>query len=375
MEVWFCWQSFHVVDLLFFPVIVFPNGFGFRSPLFSGLEPPSNRPFIQAALLCLKTRTARTAPRETLRACSAPCTAGRRTAASCPTRTRPTRRAHDAEPAGRRRVAVLGPGRLRRDARRRAPLPRGPRRAATAPAPAPAPSPAPSPASAAAPKAEAARPLYPIAHVTKLYSHPQAWGQCTAFLARFLGKAERCDAGSTSGAAERVAADGVPTSAAVSSELAARLTGLTVLARHIQDRKDNRTRFFVLRRRDSQDGAAEADLVKELAGIGTTAPRAAPTWTRRRDADARKVTTLVSFAADDAQFFSKLHKAMAQAQPYLRHGTSIRPVLGPARRGTVICVVEVPGDARWRLASVQEALTAVDGVHAWKTLGRWHSDA
>ena len=90
-------------------------------------------------------------------------------------------------------------------------------------------------------------------HISTVYSHPQALGQCEKFLAQHLPKAEKQDVSSTSKAAERVAAEG-PTcqSAAISSSLAAEMNGLEVLAKGIQDRDDNATRFFILKNRGSE---------------------------------------------------------------------------------------------------------------------------
>ncbi|KAK3692058.1 Prephenate dehydratase-domain-containing protein [Podospora appendiculata] len=91
-----------------------------------------------------------------------------------------------------------------------------------------------------------ATPLAGLAHIRRVYSHPQALGQSAAFLATYLRGVELVDVSSTSRAAELTAADESGTSAAVASELAAEAMGLEVLARSIEDREDNTTRFFVL---------------------------------------------------------------------------------------------------------------------------------
>ncbi|KAF2750058.1 PDT-domain-containing protein, partial [Sporormia fimetaria CBS 119925] len=90
-----------------------------------------------------------------------------------------------------------------------------------------------------------------LTHLTKLYSHPQAWGQCTRFLSSHLRGLERQDVSSTSKAAELVARDPSRTSAAISSALSAQQHGLQVLVRGIEDRSDNTTRFLVIRRKDT----------------------------------------------------------------------------------------------------------------------------
>ncbi|KAF2868362.1 Prephenate dehydratase-domain-containing protein [Massariosphaeria phaeospora] len=101
-----------------------------------------------------------------------------------------------------------------------------------------------------------------ISGIRTLYSHPQAWGQCTAFLAARFPDTERIDVSSTSRAAQLVAQDASGASAAVSNAAAAALFNLDVLARGIQDRQDNCTRFLVLRKRDADsdaDSATQAD--------------------------------------------------------------------------------------------------------------------
>jgi prephenate dehydratase len=69
-------------------------------------------------------------------------------------------------------------------------------------------------------------------------------GQCRGFL-RARGIVAR-PGPDTAGSAEAVAKAGDPTLAALASELAAEIHGLTVLARHIEDQATNTTRFLVM---------------------------------------------------------------------------------------------------------------------------------
>ncbi|KAI1006999.1 hypothetical protein K3495_g1220 [Podosphaera aphanis] len=85
-------------------------------------------------------------------------------------------------------------------------------------------------------------------HIKRLYSHPQAWGQCDIFLSTHLTRAERIDVSSTSRAAELAKMDASGNSAAIASKLAADVYGLDILAEKIEDRDDNMTRFFILRK-------------------------------------------------------------------------------------------------------------------------------
>jgi chorismate mutase / prephenate dehydratase len=82
--------------------------------------------------------------------------------------------------------------------------------------------------------------------IKKIYTHPQPLGQCRAWLDGNLPEAEIVEASSTSQAA-RLAAKSRG-AAAIASRLAARLYGLRVLARDIQDFDQNMTRFLVLGR-------------------------------------------------------------------------------------------------------------------------------
>lgn len=90
------------------------------------------------------------------------------------------------------------------------------------------------------------RPLASLKHIQRLYSHPQAFGQCTAFISTYLKDVEIFEVSSTSKAAEIVSKDTTGTWAAISSELAAKLHGLDFLGKSIEDREDNTTRFFVI---------------------------------------------------------------------------------------------------------------------------------
>lgn len=81
----------------------------------------------------------------------------------------------------------------------------------------------------------------------RILSHPVALAQCT----RFLDAHPHADAVAvhdTAGAAQEVAKQGSPRFGAVAPLGAAERYGLEVLAADLQDRADNQTRFFVVRR-------------------------------------------------------------------------------------------------------------------------------
>lgn len=82
--------------------------------------------------------------------------------------------------------------------------------------------------------------------ITKIYTHPQAWGQCETFLNKHFKGVERQDVSSTSKAAEIVANDTTECSGAIASRFAAEYHGVDILEENIEDRADNTTRFLIL---------------------------------------------------------------------------------------------------------------------------------
>lgn len=89
-------------------------------------------------------------------------------------------------------------------------------------------------------------PLSRLKHITRIYSHPQVWGQCENFLSAYLNNIECIDVDSTSKAAQLAAEDVTGTSAAIASRLASKVYGLRILAEEIEDDTSNMTRFLVL---------------------------------------------------------------------------------------------------------------------------------
>ncbi len=85
-----------------------------------------------------------------------------------------------------------------------------------------------------------------LEEVRRVYSHPAALAQCDHFLAEH--KWEPVAVYDTAGAAKQLAAGQDHQAAVISSETAARLYRLTLLARGVEDRSDNYTRFLVIGR-------------------------------------------------------------------------------------------------------------------------------
>lgn len=91
-----------------------------------------------------------------------------------------------------------------------------------------------------------AKPMESLKHIKRLYSHPQAFGQCDAFISTYLKGVEIFEVSSTSKAAEIVSQDETGTWAAISNELASSMYGLDLLGKNIEDREDNTTRFLII---------------------------------------------------------------------------------------------------------------------------------
>ncbi|KAI0879237.1 Prephenate dehydratase-domain-containing protein [Hypoxylon argillaceum] len=221
------------------------------------------------------------------------------------------------------------------------------------------------------PQAARSRPLHPLAHVRRVYSHPQAFGQCAAFLGAWLRGVETVDVSSTSRAAELARADPSGASAAISSAAAATLLGdLDVLARDIEDRADNTTRFFVLRRGVDDFPSTSA------GGGGASIERKGEEEGEEGGEDgARGTKSLLSFTVPH-----RSPGALADVLSCFRRAglnlTSInsRPSLaGGAAAFEYVFFVEFEGhrfrDARGRVAAALEDVAAVARASRW--LGSW----
>lgn len=88
---------------------------------------------------------------------------------------------------------------------------------------------------------------YNLKEVKKIYSHPQALGQCSVFLKK-IKSAEIFPFYDTAGAA-KIISDSEEVSAAIASSEAAKIYGLKILRRNIQNNENNFTRFLVLGKR------------------------------------------------------------------------------------------------------------------------------
>jgi len=85
--------------------------------------------------------------------------------------------------------------------------------------------------------------------IKKVYSHPQALGQCHAFLKHL--NCELIPTYDTAGSVKMIKEQGLTDGAAIASGRAAEMYGMTIMAQEIEDNPSNMTRFFVLAKHDS----------------------------------------------------------------------------------------------------------------------------
>lgn len=91
-----------------------------------------------------------------------------------------------------------------------------------------------------------------LADIQTVYSHPQALAQCQGWLNQHLPQAQLIPANSTTEALQHL--DQNPSIAAISSQRAAQLYTLPMLAYPINDHPDNCTRFWLLSQQTSRAG-------------------------------------------------------------------------------------------------------------------------
>jgi len=85
--------------------------------------------------------------------------------------------------------------------------------------------------------------------IRRVYSHPQALGQCQAFL-KHLG-CELVPTYDTAGSVKMIKEKGITDGGAIASPRAAEIYGMKIMSREIADNPNNFTRFFILAKQDS----------------------------------------------------------------------------------------------------------------------------
>jgi prephenate dehydratase len=149
-----------------------------------------------------------------------------------------------------------------------------------------------------------------------------------------------------------VAADETNTTAAISSGIAAQMTGLDFLARDIEDEKDNATRFFIIRRRSLEDTSPSPD--KENSQQHTQAYK-----------------SLLSFTVSHTDA-GALADALAVFKTQGINLTSINPRPSGEAPWHYMFFVEFSG--KRGQAAVDHTLTGLDKVvRSWRWLGSWEN--
>ena len=116
-----------------------------------------------------------------------------------------------------------------------------------------------------------------LAELREARSHPVALAQCRRFL-KAIPRLRPMAVDDTAGAARAVAAAADPGVAAIASAEAGDRYGLVCLAADIQDRADNQTRFFVLRRERGEDLDVVGDSVTEPRSAAGSTAGTQPPW-------------------------------------------------------------------------------------------------
>lgn len=199
-----------------------------------------------------------------------------------------------------------------------------------------------------------ARPLHSVKHVQRIHSHPQAFGQTNAFLTTYLRGVDMLDASSTSKAAELASQDKTGATAAIAGEIAAEMFGLDVLARCIEDRDDNTTRFFIIRK------GVEAKPPKQSSGDGGD------------DNNNKKTKSLVSFTVPHSSP-GALAGVLDVFRKYGLNLTSINSLPSLMKPFQYLFFVEFEG-SRFEdtEGKVKSAFDEVDKVaQGWRWLGSW----
>ncbi|KAH7386967.1 Prephenate dehydratase-domain-containing protein [Phaeosphaeria sp. MPI-PUGE-AT-0046c] len=226
-----------------------------------------------------------------------------------------------------------------------------------------------------------ATPAGDLSKIKRLYSHPQAWGQCKAFLATYMKGVERHDVSSTSKAAEIAAQDASGESAALSSKVAASVFGCDVLAESINDHLGNTTRFLVIKRRESPPLGISRAPTPTPASVQTMTESAAANEVEGSSSIAAPLSSSASTQWKSLVTFTINHTSPGALASCLavfsKHGlnlTSINTRPSGTRNWHYIFFVEFKGrkEDGDEVGEVNGALRELDGAcEDWRWKGSW----
>jgi prephenate dehydratase len=115
-----------------------------------------------------------------------------------------------------------------------------------------------------------AHPNASLRQIRRIYSHPQALMQCQNSTAK-LGDMEIIPVYDTAGAVKKIRDEQLRNGAAIASDLAARIYGMKILKRGIEDNPENYTRFLILSNKESIPRDADKTSIvfslKNLPGV------------------------------------------------------------------------------------------------------------
>lgn len=104
-----------------------------------------------------------------------------------------------------------------------------------------------------------------IKQIKKIYTHPQAWGQCTNWLKEYATGVQKIDSSSTSKAAE-IAKDAKEEEgvAAIAGEYASKVHDIPILYHNVENNSTNTTRFLVLSKENNHINEVAVKDAKQL---------------------------------------------------------------------------------------------------------------
>lgn len=187
-----------------------------------------------------------------------------------------------------------------------------------------------------------------IDSIERVYSHPQALGQCRDFLQQRLAHAEAVPAYDTAGAARMVASMPWQHAAAVASRRAAEEYGLAILAESIESNHQNYTRFFVLAPQEAEvppipdEHEAKTSLVFSPAQNVPGALSHSLAVFAERDLDLFKIESHPLIGSPGQYIFyldvehTPQHEQLAEALERLNQNASFVKVLGAYTAGETI---------------------------------------